>query len=135
MKQLKSVQTENNKTDELLWHLCKITQDRMTALNLSARELGAKTNVSYTVIYDFIKRGIIPKVDTLMKLAEGLGLNVRIVPNKDSLNITISNNDRTVKKVSSTDELRKALYYMGIKNTKDIEDIEDFIEYKKFRQK
>ena len=120
----------STKIDELSWHLCKVIQDEMATLNLSPRELGAKTKVSYTVIYDFIKRGIIPKVDTLLKLAEGLNLSVNITASSESLSITINNKYSNTKK-SPIDNLREALYCIGVKNTKDIEDIEEFIRYKK----
>lgn len=135
MEQLKSAQIATDKTNELSWHLSRVISDGIAALKLSARELGAKTNVSYTVIYDLIKRGIIPKVDTLLKLAEGLDLDVNIISNEESLSITISNKNHITNKISPTNNLRKALYYAGIKNIEDIEDIENFIKYIKFKRR
>ena len=48
------------------------------SMNLTVRELGEKAGVSYTVIYDLEKRNILPKVETLLKIANALNFSVEI---------------------------------------------------------
>ena len=47
-------------------------------MNMTVRELGEKAGVSYTVIYDLEKRNILPKVETLLKIANALNFAVEI---------------------------------------------------------
>ena len=41
--------------------------------NLTVRELGVSADVSYTVIYDLENFRVLPKVETIIKLANALG--------------------------------------------------------------
>ena len=57
---------------------------------LTVRELGEKADVSYTVIYDLEKRNILPKVETLLKLAEALDFIVNVKHSKDKNSKAVS---------------------------------------------
>ena len=46
--------------------------------NLSVRELGKKAGVSYTVIYEMENKNVLPKLETINKLARALGFCIDI---------------------------------------------------------
>ena len=109
--------------------------------NLSVRELGKKAGVSYTVIYEMENKNVLPKLETINKLALALGFCVEIQQinrNTRALslsyykgktgNMLFSNN---CKKNITNEEyqlddvlIRKGLY------SKDIEEVKSFIEFK-----
>lgn len=62
------------KTKTIALNLSNLFKNRREELNLTPKELGKKAGVSYTVIYDLEKRFIIPKIETISKLAEALDI-------------------------------------------------------------
>lgn len=104
-----------------IYNLKEALVARREELGLSVRELGKKANVSYTVIYDFEIRGIVPKIETLFKLAETLGLE---------LNITLDGcTTKKVKKDSPYEEIQQNLFTMGLDDN-EIKEVMHFIEFK-----
>lgn len=111
--------------------------------NLSVRELGKKAGVSYTVIYEMENKNVLPKLETINKLALALGfyVDIRQINRNEQTralslsyykgktgNMLFSNN---CKKNITNEEyqlddilIRKGLYH------KDIEEIKCFIEFK-----
>ena len=111
----------NLKEALILYDLKATLTARREELGLSVRELGKKANVSYTVIYDFEIRGIIPKIETLFKLAETLGLE---------LSITLDGcTPKKVKKDSPYEEIQQNLFILGLDDN-DIKEVMHFIEFK-----
>lgn len=111
--------------------------------NLSVRELGKKAGVSYTVIYEMENRNVLPKLETINKLAKALGFYVdikKIDRNEQTRALSISyykaktEQIQLVRKSANNidiDEsqldiilMKKGLYH------KDIEEIKSFIEFK-----
>lgn len=90
-------------------------------LGLSVKELGRRANVSYTVIYDFEIRGIVPKIETLFKLADTLGLELNITLNECPT--------REVKKDSPYEEIQQNLFTLGLDDN-DIKEVMHFIKFK-----
>ena len=88
-------------------------------LGLTVRELGVKSGVSYTVIYDFEIRGIIPKLETLLKIANSLDLSLKITLNNGSSNEMITPS----KMISSALQMMKL-------DRPDIKEIINFINFK-----
>ena len=60
--------------------LSKLIKMARFEANLSVHKLAAKANVSYTVIYDLENKNVLPKFDTINKLAKALNLVVDISP-------------------------------------------------------
>ena len=103
------------------------------SLNLSVRELGKKADVSYTVIYDFEKRGVLPKIGTLLKIAESLGLSTEVDFNSSQLCLKFEDKvDNSIEefKVTPEQELYQILRVLGIENSQDIKEIINFIKFK-----
>ena len=64
---------------DISWALKNFLSEKRKNLNLSVRELGKRAGVSYTVIYDFEERGILPKIETLLKMADTLKVDINSV--------------------------------------------------------
>ena len=117
-----STHTKNNQDIAKIYDLKATLTARREELGLSVRELGKKANVSYTVIYDFEIRGIIPKIETLFKLAETLGLELSITLNGCTTK-------KKVKKASPYEEIQQNLFTMGLDDN-EIKEVMHFIEFK-----
>ena len=119
------------KTFEVTWEFQKYLSDRRKELKLSVRDLGKLANVSYTVIYDLEQRAILPKMETLVKLAKALKLSIGTAQGKRGLMISFTPISSVVaKQPAPTDEqLLKLLSQKGLQ-TRDIEEIKDFIDFK-----
>ena len=105
----------------VLYDLKTTLESKREKLGLSVRELGKKAGVSYTVIYDFEKRGVVPKIETLFKLAESLGLNLTISMEEDKI--------PTKKQEFSSQELIEInLFNLGL-GSESTETIMEFIEF------
>ena len=150
------------KTFEVTWEFQKYLSDRRKELKLSVRDLGKLANVSYTVIYDLEQRAILPKMETLIKLAKALKLSIGTVQGKRGLMISFTPKSTTdikqsvssdekllklldvscipkspkgTKQAASTDEqLLKLLSQKGLQ-TREIEEIKDFIDFKLSQRK
>lgn len=125
--------------NEVVWGFRKFLTDKRNEQGLSVRQLGAKAGVSYTVIYDLEQRNVLPKMDTLVKIANALGYiadiklkqNVLILSFGDEQSIR---NRKTITgcittPVSIDEQLSKILAQKGL-YTKEIEEITDFVNFK-----
>ncbi len=130
--------------EEVTWAFKELFTKKRKELNLSVRELGAKAGVSYTVIYDFEQRSVLPKIDTLIKLANALNFYVCIKRYQEELYLAICKSKDSIKRVplpqarsprvSVDEQLSKLLSQKGLE-TKEIEEIKDFIAYKLSKHK
>ena len=75
---MNEITSKSDTTTEFITEIRDAFKEQREALNLNVRELGAKANVSYTVIYDLESNNKLPKIETLIKLAEALGYSVTI---------------------------------------------------------
>ena len=132
-------------TNEVKGEIRDFFQRERERKNLNVRDLGALADVSYTVIYDLEKRNILPKIETLIKLANALGFNVSIKNShdvespafslifyKDNLKRKQFLFEQSISRNSylSTDEkFRKLLLLKGL-YADDIKEIESFIAFK-----
>ena len=119
------------KTFEVTWEFQKYLSDRRKELKLSVRDLGKRANVSYTVIYDLEQRAILPKMETLVKLAKALNLSIGTAQGKRGLMVSFTPRSSVVtKQLAPIDEqLLRLLSQKGLQ-TRDIEEIKDFIDFK-----
>ena len=150
------------KTFEVTWEFQKYLSDRRKELKLSVRDLGKLANVSYTVIYDLEQRAILPKMETLIKLAKALKLSIGTAQGKRGLMISftprsnteikqsvssdekllklldvscITKSTKGTKQTASMDEqLLKLLSQKGLQ-TREIEEVKDFINFKLSQRK
>ena len=114
--------TANNLEDSAtLYSLRASFIEKRKMLNLTVRELGKKANVSYTVIYDFEKRGIVPKVETLFKLADSLRLK---------LDITVENSPTRKYTKDLYQLITQLLLFNSGADENTIEEIISFIKFK-----
>lgn len=111
--------TLSTKNSSIIYDLKTTLTTRREELGLSVKELGKKAGVSYTVIYDFEIRGIIPKIETLFKLTEVLNLD---------LYITLGGYT-PVKEKSPLEEIKENLFILGLNNNAT-KEIVHFIEFK-----
>ena len=110
--------TENS---SIIYNLKTALTTRREELGLSVRELGKEAGVSYTVIYDFEIRGIIPKIETLFKLTKVLNLD---------LHITLGDyTSEKVKEKSPLEEIKENLFILGLNNDA-AKEVVHFIEFK-----
>lgn len=141
-----NIEVHSEAIQEVTWELQELFSQKRVQLNMSVRELGAKANVSYTVIYDLEKRGILPKMDTLLKLAHALGFSIIIkqVNSSDNTpsafgiifhengieedNISYNNLDESPKQTPK-EQLRKLLNSKGL-YADEITEIENYIDFK-----
>lgn len=140
-------ETINSKSDtnnEIKWVFQELFTEKREELGLSVRELGAKAEVSYTVIYDLEQRGVLPKMETILKLAKALGfiVNIKKMKNKELPALTIAfheneniTDEKLVKKsakesrLKPEEQLRRLLKEKGL-YTNEIEEIESYIAFK-----
>ena len=130
--------------EDVTWGFMKYFSDRRNKLNLSVRELGKLADVSYTVIYDFEQRNVLPKMETLIKMAKALKLYVDIKKREEGLLLTFTPNEDFINRVPCRptrnpripvdEQLSKLLSQKGLE-TKEIEEIKDFIAYKLSKHK
>lgn len=138
------INSSSDTSNEVKGEIREFFTERREALNLNVRELGERAGVSYTVIYDLEKRSILPKIETLLKLAEALGLTVNIkhsrVENAEALSLVFSNGGIKGRKflleagsktpaLTTDEQLRKLLNLKGL-YADDITEIEHFIDFK-----
>ncbi len=113
--------------------------------NLTVRELGEKAGVSYTVIYDLEKRNMLPKVETLLKIAEALDFIVdvkrsiagesavigiifseyKLSPSQESL----YNPHKKALGMTSDEKIEELLRAKGLYSD-DIKEIKNYINFK-----
>ena len=131
--------------DEVKWEITDFFIKRRESLNLSVRELGKKADVSYTVIYDLEKRSIMPKVETILKLAEALELFVDIKHNNDEIlpslclifhkggcveqELSLITSYKRTSSENPNEQLQRLLHKKGL-HTDEIKEIESFISFK-----
>lgn len=131
--------------DEVKWEITTFFTKRRENLNLNVRELGKMADVSYTVIYDLEKRSILPKLETLLKLAEALGLVVDVKRNDDKTlpnfclvlhnsgcieeELSFISSHRRIKTEEPNEQLKRLLHKKGL-HTDEIKEIENFIAFK-----
>ena len=116
--------TQTTKDYITIYDLKTALATKREELNLSVRDLGKKAGVSYTVIYDFEIRGIVPKIETLFKIADALGLDLNITLNKSTT--------KKVKKDSPYEEIQQNLFTLGLDDN-DIKEVMHFIEFIEFK--
>ena len=107
---LKDVATISNLKETLI--------SRRRELGLSVRQLGEKAAVSYTVIYDFEVRGIVPKIETLFKIFNSLGLDLHITAEAST----------SLEKMTTQQLIKEGLLLSGASKT-EIDEIMNFIGY------
>ena len=127
--------------NEIIGAFVKLIKTNREAQGLSVRELGAMANVSYTVIYDLENKNILPKLETINKLANALGLFIDVKQNESALYLLYSKEDESGlcnhlgqkiirdKATSKEEDLKKILTKYGLYN-KDIDEVENFIKFK-----
>ena len=115
-------------------------------MGLSVRELGAKANVSYTVIYDLENKNILPKFETINKLANALEFYIDVNTNEkgqsnmltllyckaESMDKSKNQFNKRLSKIvpnTKEEDLRTILTKYGL-YSKDIEEVENFIKFK-----
>ena len=86
---MNEITSKSDTTTEFITEIRDAFKEQREALNLNVRELGAKANVSYTVIYDLESNNKLPKIETLIKLAEALDYSVTIKKAHDNDNFII----------------------------------------------
>ena len=124
---------------ELTYELLKVFSERRKEYNLSVRDLGLLAGVSYTVIYDFEQRGVLPKAETLFKLAEALNFKVNVESSKNRIAIKIAEDKFSRKKIFITsketkeEKLERALRQTGLYK-EEIEEIKELITFKLSRR-
>ena len=138
------INSKSDSINEVKGEIKEFFTKRREALNLNVRELGERAGVSYTVIYDLEKRLVLPKIETLLKLAEALGLSVQIKRSQDEaspgLSLLFYKGNVESKKflldtkakapvLSNDEQLRKLLNLKGL-YADDITEIEHFIDFK-----
>ena len=117
--------TQNLKESLTVYNLRESFINKRKELGLTVRELGKKAGVSYTVIYDFEKRSIVPKVETLFKLADSLNLN---------LNITTETATEEEEILTPHQMIIKGLYMLGL-NDEQVNEVMAFAEFTLSRKK
>ena len=146
------IELENNYDSEsdaiqiLKGEILEFFKRRRELLNLTVRELGEKSGVSYTVIYDLEKRCILPKMETIVKIAHALGFEVKISKSYNEANpifaLTFFLPQRNDKKPlrepkllgkvtlnTKEDKLRQILNLKGL-YPDEIKEIESYIAFK-----
>ena len=103
-------------------NVADLIKNRREELGLSPRKLGEKAKVSYTVIYDLEKRYVIPRIETLVKLAEALDMEVEGI----SFNV-LSRKEEDIN--DSFSIIQHELVLLGFDRTK-MEDIKDYMNFK-----
>ena len=90
---------------DISWALKNFLSEKRKKLNLSVRELGKRAGVSYTVIYDFEERGILPKIETLLKMADALKVDINSVDySTGNFIISVGNCEKFSYEESSNEE-------------------------------
>ena len=122
---------------------------RREELNIGVRELGKNADVSYTVIYDLEKRGVLPKIETLIKLARALEFTVSCDREKESLQLKIGvfrkNSNKRVSitdvifkrsdpEISTDESLKIILSQKGL-NPDEVREVLNFINYQLSKKK
>lgn len=124
---------------ELTYELLKVLSERRKEHNLSVKELGHKAGVSYTVIYDLEQRCVLPKIDTLIKLAEALNFKVNVESSKNEVIIKVTDNKLNIKKIFVTsketpeEKLERVLRQAGL-HKGEIEEVKEFVTFKLSRR-
>ena len=141
---MNEITSKSDTTTEFITEIRDAFKEQREALNLNVRELGAKANVSYTVIYDLESNNKLPKIETLIKLAEALGYSVTIKKAHDKetnvISIVFHNGNINGKKflydetpnkqkLSTDEQLRKILNLKGL-YANEITEIENYIAFK-----
>lgn len=138
--------SKSDTTKEFIKEIRDAFASQREALGLNVRELGAKADVSYTVIYDLEGNNKLPKVETLIKLAEALNYSVTvkkatdeesgtnaisIVFHKGNINGKKFLYDQTPnkQKLSTDEQLKKVLNLKGL-YADEIAEIESYIAFK-----
>ena len=126
-------------SEEVTFAFKELFMKKRNELNLSVRELGKIAGVSYTVIYDFEQRNVLPKIETLMKIAKALHYFVDIKRYQGELFLSFYKNQDFIGKKPNIpaklpkktvdEQLSKLLTQKGLQ-TKEIEEIKDFIDFK-----
>ena len=83
---------------ELTYELLKVLSERRKEYDLSVRDLGLLAGVSYSAIYDFEQRGVLPRTETLFKLAKALYFKVNVESSKNEVIIKVTDNKLNIKK-------------------------------------
>lgn len=133
------------KQNQFIGAFVTLIKEARNAKNLSIRELGAMAKVSYTVIYDLENKNILPKFETINKLAMALDLTIDIKKfrvhkyNVKGMGIIYYpecySKSFVQKSLYNTDmpslniQLEDILAEKGL-HSKDIEEVKNFIEFK-----
>lgn len=139
-----TVDSMSDTNNEVKVEIKTLFERERNALNLNVRELGKLADVSYTVIYDLERRNILPKMETLIKLAEALGFTVTVKHSNSEETTALSlifhkgniedkkfllGNTSKNPKLSIDEQLRKLLTLKGL-YADDITEIEKYIAFK-----
>ena len=125
---------------EVTWELMQLLSERRVKKAITVRELGKRADVSYTVIYDFEQRSVLPKVETIIKLAEALDFEILCEKTKDGILaikfVPVSRRIGIMKLLASHAEtyspeaqIRKLLNKKGL-SLSDVNEVMSFIKYK-----
>lgn len=124
---------------ELTYELLKVFSERRKEYDLSVRDLGLLAGVSYSAIYDFEQRGVLPRTETLFKLAKALYFKVNVESSKNEVIIKVTDNKLNIKKIFVTpketpeEKLERVLRQAGLHKS-EIEEVKEFVTFKLSRR-
>lgn len=138
-----NIYLDSDTSEEVASEFNRLVSNRRKELNLSVRELGAKADVSYTVIYDLEQRNTLPKMETMIKLGAALGFRFTIKRsnNEEKPALSLIFYDKSSKdtqdverkmkapQLTPEEQLEKLLKQRGL-YTSEIEELKSYIAFK-----
>lgn len=78
--EIKSISQEEKETIELTAKLVAQLIEQRNSLGLSQRELSERAGLKQSALARLERTRVIPRIDTIAKVAKELGLEIRLVP-------------------------------------------------------